>query len=101
MARVVWALLDRTWSPDEVDPIPPIMKRWKPPVNVVNPSTAASMSMSATLSSQGQGHGEPSSSVPSSSKRPSQRGGVKRKGPEPEHEEKKVSKRSTRSSKQK
>ena len=30
MARVVWSLLDRTWSPDEVDPIPPIMKRWKP-----------------------------------------------------------------------
>ena len=98
---MVWSLLDRTWSLAEVDPIPPIMKRWKPTVNVVTPVNAASMSMSAAVSSQGQGHVDPSSSVPSSSKKPSQRGGLKRKGREPENEEKKVSKRSTRRSKQK
>jgi hypothetical protein len=31
MARIVWSLLDRTWSDDEVNPVPPIMRRWQPP----------------------------------------------------------------------
>jgi hypothetical protein len=31
MARIVWSLLDRTWSDDEASPVPPIMRRWQPP----------------------------------------------------------------------
>jgi hypothetical protein len=31
MARIVWSLLDRTWSDDEANPVPPIMRRWQPP----------------------------------------------------------------------
>jgi hypothetical protein len=31
MARIVWSLLDRTWSDDEDNPVPPIMRRWQPP----------------------------------------------------------------------
>ncbi len=31
MARIIWSLLDRTWSDDEANPVRPIMRRWQPP----------------------------------------------------------------------